>query len=102
MANNHQELSIPLAALTAEQQNSYVLVFNPATNTLIKKSVKIGAYGRDSVPVLAGLNAQDWVVIGGVHLLQVGQTVRAVNRDNQPITRQAVAVKASTPAAKKD
>ena len=102
MANNHQELSIPLAALTAEQQNSYVLVFNPATNTLIKKSVKIGAYGRDSVPVLAGLNAQDWVVIGGVHLLQVGQTVRAVNRDNQPITRQAIAVTTNTAAAKKD
>ena len=87
-ANSNQQLSIPLAALTAESQNSYVLVFNPANSTLIKKPVRIGAYGRDSVPVLDGLNRQEWVVIGGVHLLQAGQKVRAVNRDNQPITSQ--------------
>ncbi|RYZ94896.1 MAG: efflux RND transporter periplasmic adaptor subunit [Moraxellaceae bacterium] len=87
-ANSNQQLSVPLAALTAESQNSYVLVFNPANSTLIKKPVRIGAYGRDSVPVLDGLNRQEWVVIGGVHLLQAGQKVRAVNRDNQPITSQ--------------
>ena len=87
-ANSSQQLSVPLAALTAEQQNSYVLVFNPANATLIKKPVRTGAYGRDSVPILEGLTGQDWVVIGGVHLLQVGQKVRAVNRDNQPVTSQ--------------
>ncbi len=86
--NSNQQLSVPLAALTAESQNSYVLVFNPANSTLIKKPVRIGAYGRDSVPVLDGLNRQEWVVIGGVHLLQAGQKVRAVNRDNQPISSQ--------------
>lgn len=101
-ANSSQQLSVPLAALTAEQQNSYVLVFNPSNATLIKKPVQIGAYGRDSVPVLDGLTARDWVVIGGVHLLQAGQKVRAVNRDNQPITRQAIAVTTNTAAAKKD
>ena len=89
-ANSSQQLSVPLAALTAEQQNSYVLVFNPANATLIKKPVRIGAYGRDSVPILEGLTGQDWVVIGGVHLLQAGQKVRAVNRDNQPVTSQPI------------
>ncbi len=89
-ANSSQQLSIPLAALTAEQQNSYVLVFNPANATLIKKPVRIGAYGRDSVPILEGLTVQDWVVIGGVHLLQAGQKVRAVNRDNQPVASQPI------------
>lgn len=95
-------LQVPLAALTAEQQpsgqQSYVLVVNPASSTLVKKPVRIGAYGRDSVPVLAGLSPQDWVVIGGVHLLQPGQKVRAVNRDNQPVVQPA----ASTMTAKKD
>lgn len=89
-ANSSQQLSVPLAALTAEQQNSYVLVFNPANATLIKKPVRTGAYGRDSVPILEGLTVQDWVVIGGVHLLQAGQKVRAVNRDNQPVTSQPI------------
>lgn len=80
-----QQLSVPLAALSSEQQQSYVLVVNPANSTLLKKPVQIGAYGRDSVPVTAGLNPQDWVVIGGVHLLQPGQKVRAITRDNQPV-----------------
>ncbi len=88
-ANSSQQLSVPLAAITAEQQNSYVLVFNPTNATLMKKPVQIGAYGRDSVPVLDGLNSQDWVVIGGVHLLQAGQKVQAVDRDNQPVTSNA-------------
>ena len=98
-------LSVPLAAVTAEQQQSYVLTVNPANSTLIKKPVKIGVYGRDSVPVLAGLSPQDWVVIGGVHLLQPGQKVQAVNRDNQPVLASnapAVDQSASALTAKKD
>ena len=89
-ANSSQQLSVPLSAITAEQQHAYVLVFNPSNATLIKKPVQIGAYGRDSVPILEGLTGQDWVVIGGVHLLQAGQKVRAVNRDNQPVTSQPI------------
>ena len=100
--NSSQQLSVPLSAITAEQQHAYVLVFNPSNATLIKKPVQIGAYGRDSVPVLDGLTARDWVVIGGVHLLQAGQKVRAVNRDNQPVSSQATAVNTSAAAAKKD
>lgn len=100
--NSSQQLSVPLSAITAEQQHAYVLVFNPSNATLIKKPVQIGAYGRDSVPVLAGLSPQDWVVVGGVHLLQAGQKVRAVNRDNQPVSSQATAVNTSAAAAKKD
>lgn len=98
-------LQVPLAAVTAEQQQSYVLVVNPANSTLMKKPVRIGAYGRDSVPVLAGLTLQDWVVIGGVHLLQPGQKVRAVNRNNQPVFQQnaqSMPQSASSITAKKD
>lgn len=98
-------LQVPLAAVTAEQQQSYVLVVNPANSTLMKKPVRIGAYGRDSVPVLAGLSPQDWVVIGGVHLLQPGQKVRAVNRNNQPVFQQnaqSMPQTASSITAKKD
>ncbi|RYY80956.1 MAG: efflux RND transporter periplasmic adaptor subunit [Moraxellaceae bacterium] len=95
-------LTVPLAAVTAEQQQSYVMVVNPANSILVKKPVKIGAYGRDSVPVQAGLSPQDWVVIGGVHLLQPGQKVRAINRDNQPVLPQATPAVVQSAMAKKD
>ncbi|MDR9778480.1 HlyD family efflux transporter periplasmic adaptor subunit, partial [Rhizobium hidalgonense] len=35
--NSSQQLSVPLSAITAEQQHAYVLVFNPSNATLIKK-----------------------------------------------------------------
>ena len=47
--------------------------------------VQLGAYSEDSVPVLAGLSADDWVVAGGVHLLREGQQIRPVDRDNRPV-----------------
>lgn len=83
--NKASELSVPLSALTAENQQNFVLVVDSQTNNLVKKSVQTGAYGHESVPIIAGLNANDWVVIGGVHLLHEGQTVRAINRDNQQV-----------------
>lgn len=78
-------LSLPLSAITAEGQQSYVWVVNPKASQLQKVSVVLGTYGRDSVPVLSGLKNSDWVVVAGVHLLRDGQKVRAINRDNQPV-----------------
>jgi multidrug efflux system membrane fusion protein len=79
------QLSLPLSAITAEGQQSYVWVVNPKTSQLQKIVVTIGTYGRDSVPVLSGLNSADWVVLAGVHLLREGQKVRSINRENQPV-----------------
>jgi membrane fusion protein, multidrug efflux system len=47
--------------------------------------VQIGAYGETSVPVISGINASDWVVIAGVHLLLEAQTVRAVDNNNREV-----------------
>lgn len=41
--------------------------------TLRKVPVTLGAYARDRVPVISGLKATDWVVVGGVHLLREQQ-----------------------------
>lgn len=35
--------------------------------------------------MLQGLKADDWVVIAGVQVLQEGQQVRAVDRDNRAV-----------------
>lgn len=82
-------LSVPLSAVTAEGSQAYVWVVNPVTSQLKKANISIGAYGRDSVPVLSGLQPHDWVVVAGVHLLHEGQKVNAINRDNQPVSLAA-------------
>jgi multidrug efflux system membrane fusion protein len=77
-------LSVPLSALTAENGVTYVWVVS-ANNTLKKTPVRVGAFGEKSVPVLEGLNASDWVVAAGVHVLLEGQQVRPVDRSNRVV-----------------
>ena len=77
-------LSVPLSAVTAENGATYVWVLG-ANNTLKKAPVRIGAFGEKTVPVLEGLNATDWVVAAGVHVLHDGQQVRPVDRSNRVI-----------------
>ena len=77
-------LSVPLSAVTAENGATYVWVLG-AHNTLKKAPVRIGAFGEKTVPVLEGLNASDWVVAAGVHVLHDGQQVRPVDRANRAV-----------------
>ncbi|MFK0086558.1 efflux RND transporter periplasmic adaptor subunit [Pseudomonas sp. NPDC090755] len=81
-------LSVPLSALTAENGQTYVWRVD-ANNTLKRVPVRVGAYGESSVPVLEGLNASDWVVAAGVHVLQEGQQVRPVDRSNRVVNLAA-------------
>ncbi|WP_160106786.1 efflux RND transporter periplasmic adaptor subunit [Pseudomonas izuensis] len=77
-------LAVPLSALTAENGVTYVWVVS-ANNTLKKTPVRVGAFGEKTVPVLEGLNASDWVVAAGVHVLLDGQQVRPVDRSNRVV-----------------
>ncbi|MBP5957336.1 efflux RND transporter periplasmic adaptor subunit [Pseudomonas anatoliensis] len=77
-------LSVPLSALTAENGATYVWVVG-ANNTLKKTPVRVGPFGEKVVPVLEGLNASDWVVAAGVHVLLEGQQVRPVDRSNRVV-----------------
>ena len=47
--------------------------------------MRVGAFGEKTVPVLEGLNASDWVVAAGVHVLLDGQQVRPVDRSNRVV-----------------
>lgn len=79
-------LQLPLAALQRGRDGqSSVWVVQPQGQTLRAVTVTTGAYGADSVPVLSGVRATDWVVAAGGHLLREGQAVRAVDRANQPV-----------------
>ena len=81
-------LAVPLSALTAENGQTYVWRVD-ANNTLKRVPVRVGAYGENSVPVLEGLNASDWVVAAGVHVLLEGQQVRPVDRSNRVVNLAA-------------
>jgi multidrug efflux system membrane fusion protein len=83
--NGEAPLAVPLSALTAEQGRPYVWVVDPQTSTLKRTPVRIGAYGEKLVPVLEGLQADDWVVAAGGQVLREGQQVRPVDRDNRAV-----------------
>ncbi|MEG2695652.1 MAG: efflux RND transporter periplasmic adaptor subunit, partial [Acinetobacter sp.] len=69
-------------------QQAYVWVVKQ-DQSIHKVPVSLGAYGRDSVPVLSGLNATDYVVIGGVHLLREKQKIQPIDRENRAVKIQA-------------
>lgn len=78
-------LAVPLAAVQRGPDGPSVFVLDPATSTLRLRPVRVGAYGTESVPVLAGLSPRDWVVAAGAHLLREGMKVAPVDRDNRPV-----------------
>lgn len=75
-------LALPLSAVSAENGQAYVWRVS-ADNRLQRVAIRLGAYGADSVPVLGGLEASDWVVAAGGHVLHEGQQVRPVDRTNR-------------------
>ncbi|MBF8721704.1 efflux RND transporter periplasmic adaptor subunit [Pseudomonas guariconensis] len=81
-------LSVPLSAVTAEQGQAYVWRVGK-DNRLERAVVRLGPYGADSVPVLEGLKADDWVVAAGGHVLREGQQVRPVDRTNRDVNLAA-------------
>ena len=83
-ADHAVPLSVPLSAVTAENGGSYVWRVS-ADSTLKRVAVKLGPYGQESVPVLEGLAASDWVVAAGVHVLHEGEQIRPVDRDNRAV-----------------
>lgn len=82
-------LAIPLSAVSAESEQPFVYRVDPATSTLQRVDVRLGAYGEKSVPVLEGLQASDWVVVAGLQVLREGQAVRPVDRDNRGVSLTA-------------
>ncbi|MBD8524909.1 efflux RND transporter periplasmic adaptor subunit [Pseudomarimonas arenosa] len=83
--NGAQALAVPLPAVTADAGRHYVWVVNPDTSTVHRREVQISAFLDEQVPVTSGIEAGDWVVAAGVHLLQEGQPVRPVDYDNRPL-----------------
>jgi len=90
-------LAVPLAAVQPAPDGGKALwVVDAATSRVRLVPVRLGPYAEDSVPVLSGVSAGDWIVAAGGHLLREGDAVAPVDRDNRP-----VAAPASAPASRK-
>jgi multidrug efflux system membrane fusion protein len=80
------KLAVPLAAVQPAPDGGKALwVVDPATHRVRLAPVRLGAYAEDSVPVLGGVSAGDWIVAAGGHLLREGQVVAPLDRDNRPL-----------------
>lgn len=86
-SSTNNALNIPLSSVSANQNQAYVWVVNN-DQTIRKALVTLGAYGRESVPVLSGLKASDWIVVGGVHLLRDHQKIHPIDRQNREVKIQ--------------
>jgi len=80
-------VQVPLTAIQpgATPDAASVWIVNPATRTIESRAVTSGAYGSQSVPILSGLEPDDWIVAAGGHLLHQGQPVIALDRHNRPV-----------------
>lgn len=83
---NRAALGLPLSAIQRGAGGATaVWVVDAKTRKLKSQPVKLGPYTEDRVPVLAGLDADAWVVVAGGHLLREGQRVEPVDRQNKPV-----------------
>lgn len=89
-------MSVPLSAVYARDGASALWVVAPepgakaadgeSIGRLHLQPVRLGPYGAERVPVLAGITRSDWVLAAGVHLVREGQRVLPVDRDDRPVS----------------
>ncbi|WGL16238.1 efflux RND transporter periplasmic adaptor subunit [Microbulbifer bruguierae] len=84
-AAGHPSIQLPMAAITADENQAHVWKLDPEKFTLHKASVRVIRFGEDTAEVIADLTPQDWIVAAGTQLVSEGQQVRPVDRRNRPI-----------------
>jgi multidrug efflux system membrane fusion protein len=91
-AGRGDALRVPLSAIQrGDGDATAVWLVDPATKKLHLAPVRLGAFAADSAPVLSGIDADDWIVAAGGHLLREGQAIAPVDRQNRPVAISAKA-----------
>jgi RND family efflux transporter MFP subunit len=68
-------VAIPSSAMTSEDGQPAVYVFDPRSSKLLRRRVTVSRYENDRVFIAAGLGSGERVVTAGVSKLRPGQTV---------------------------
>ncbi len=89
------ELAVPLSCVGGEAGSAFVWVVDAATSQVRRREVRIANWAENRAIVAEGLLPEDWVVLGGVHLLKDGQHVRPIDRDNRVVQLTAASVQAT-------
>lgn len=88
-------LSVPLSAVYEKDGGPALWIATPDGNSaqdgaalarLHLQPVQLGPYGSERVPVLAGIDAHDWVLAAGVHLVREGQEIEPVDHDDRSVS----------------
>ncbi len=79
-------LALPLPAVTRFADAPFVWVLAPDGGSVTRREVTVASFDEQHAVVSGGLSASDWVVAAGAALLQEGQRVKPVDRENRPIT----------------
>ncbi len=87
-ATDTGELRLPLAAVQRSAAGGDAVWVVGADHRVQQRRVTLGAYGEDTVPVVSGVTASDWVVAAGGHLLHAGEVVSPVDRNNRSVTSE--------------
>lgn len=77
--------AVPLAAVGGEQGDAFVWILDPPTLTAQRRQVVVQSWGEREALVGEGLAPSDWIVAGGVHLIEQGQRLRPVDHDNRAL-----------------
>lgn len=72
-------VSVPLTAIFQQSGKPAVWVVG-ADDTLSLRPVEVQAYGEQTAQVLSGLSADERIVIAGVHKLNAGEKIKAVDQ----------------------
>ena len=97
VARPDRQLSVPLAAVQGQpgSAQAQVMLVDPASGSLKAARVQVARWGAERAELSAGVSPGQWVVAAGGHLLQPGQQVRAVDRDNRPLQAAPAAAAAT-------
>ncbi|WP_427551179.1 efflux RND transporter periplasmic adaptor subunit [Methylomonas sp. MS20] len=69
-------VSLPLTALTQDNEKTAVWVFDPVTKTVNPRAVTVAGYDNENAKLNEGVNEGETIVTAGVHKLVAGQKVR--------------------------
>lgn len=78
-------LGVPLTAIGGEAGEAFVWVLDPKTARAHRRAVEVAAWGERDAVITSGLSPATWIVGGGVHLIDEGERLRPIDRDNRPV-----------------